>query len=93
MTAQGHPPLNAAIGPGIGPCCFEVGQEVADRFPEDVGETRWGATSVDLTAAIRSELEGMDVWVLGACTMHEESLYSHRRTRTAQRMATVAWVS
>jgi YfiH family protein len=93
MTAQGHPPLSAAIGPGIGPCCFEVGQEVADRFAEDVGETRWGATSVDLTAAIRRELEGMDVWVLGACTMHEESLYSHRRTRTAQRMATVAWVS
>ncbi len=28
--------LWAWIGPGIGPCCFEVGPEVADRFPPEV---------------------------------------------------------
>jgi hypothetical protein len=93
MTRHGHPPVSAAIGPGIGPCCFEVGPEVAERFPAYVSETRWGATSVDLAAAIQRDLGGLDVWVLGACTMHEESLYSHRRTRTAQRIATIAWVA
>lgn len=93
MTRQGHEPVAAAIGPGIGPCCFEVGPEVAERFPQDVAETRWGATSVDLISALRRQLDGMDVWVSGACTMHETSLYSHRRNRTALRNATIAWVS
>lgn len=93
MTAHGHPPVGAAIGPGIGPCCFEVGPEVAKKFPDYVRETSWGATSVDLAASIRRELDGLELWLLGACTMHEESHYSHRRTRTAQRIATIAWVA
>ena len=93
MSAQGHPPVTAAIGPGIGPCCFEVGPDVAERFPDHVRETTWGATSVDLAASIRAELEGLDVWLVGTCTMHGESHYSHRRTRTAQRIATIAWVA
>jgi polyphenol oxidase len=93
MIRQGHEPVAAAIGPGIGPCCFEVGPEVAERFPQDVAETRWGAISVDLISALRRQLDGMDVWVSGACTMHEMSLYSHRRNRTALRNATIAWVS
>ena len=93
MTRQGHEPVAAAIGPGIGPCCFEVGLEVAERFPQDVAESRWGATSVDLVSALRRQLDGLDVWVSGACTMHETSLYSHRRNRTALRNATIAWVS
>jgi YfiH family protein len=93
LTSRGHQPLMAAIGPGIGPCCFEVGPEVAARFPEDIAETRWGTTSVDLASAIRRELDGLEVWVSGACTMHETGLFSHRRTRTALRNATIAWVS
>ncbi len=93
MTRQGHEPVAAAIGPGIGPCCFEVGPEVAERFPQDVAATRWGATSVDLISVLRRQLDGIDVWVSGACTMHEPSLYSHRRNRTALRNATIAWVS
>jgi polyphenol oxidase len=92
MTRQGHQPWAAAIGPGIGPCCFEVGAEVAERFGEDLTETRWGTTSVDLAALIRRELEGLDVWLSGACSMHEMTFYSHRRSRTHLRNATIAWV-
>jgi copper oxidase (laccase) domain-containing protein len=93
MAEHGHRPLLAAIGPGIGPCCFEVGPEVASRFPEDVAETRWGSTSVDLVGAIRRELEGVEVWASGACTMHHPGLFSHRESRTALRHATITWVS
>ena len=93
MTRQGHEPGAAAIGPGIGPCCFEVGPEVAEQFPQDVAETRWGATSVDLVSALRRQLDGMDVWVSGACTMHEKTFYSHRRNRTALRNASITWVA
>ena len=93
MTRNGHVPGAAAIGPGIGPCCFEVGSEVAEQFPEDLRETRWGATSVDLASVLSRQLDGLDVWLSGACTMHETSLYSHRRNGTALRIATIAWVS
>jgi hypothetical protein len=48
---------------------------------------------VDLAAAIRRELDGLELWLLGTCTMHDESHYSHRRTRAAQRIATIAWVA
>jgi polyphenol oxidase len=42
--------LHAAIGPGIGKCCYEVGPDVAARFG---AETR---THVDLPAANRRQL-------------------------------------
>ena len=83
MTRQGHEPIAAAIGPGIGPCCFEVGPDVAERFPQDLTETRWGATSVDLAGSLRRQLEGLEVWLSGACTMHETGFYSHRRPHRA----------
>lgn len=92
MAANGHEPGWAWIGPGIGPCCFEVGPEVAARFPLDVTETGWGTTSVDLVAWLRRQLDGMDVWVSGACTSHHPGLYSHRRNHTMLRHATITWV-
>jgi YfiH family protein len=92
MTAHGHEPRQGALGPGIGPCCFEVGIAVAERFPQDHAETRWGSTSVDLAASIRRQLEGVEVWVSGACTMHDPGLFSHRENRTLLRHATIVWI-
>ena len=42
--------LHAAIGPGIGKCCYEVGPDVAAHF----GET--GRTHIDLAEANRQQL-------------------------------------
>lgn len=92
MSASGHEPTSGAIGPGIGPCCFEVGTDVVERFPDDVRETTWGSASVDLTATLRRQLEGLDVWLAAACTMHQTGLYSHRQNRTLLRNAAIAWV-
>ncbi len=92
MSARGHEATSAAIGPGIGPCCFEVGVEVAGRFPSDQARTTWGSASVDLSTAIRRELEGLDVWLSGACTMHEPGLFSHRENGTLLRHASIVWV-
>lgn len=92
MTEAGFEPEGAFIGPGIGPCCFEVGEEVAERFPGMTGETTWGTVSVDLRAAIRSQLEGMSVWESSSCTVHDPGWYSHRADGADQRQAAVAWV-
>lgn len=93
MAAHGHQPKKAAIGPGIGPCCFEVGVEVTERFRGYVAETSWGTQSVDLVSSLRKELADLEVWVYGACTAHDPGLYSHRRNRTLLRHATIAWVT
>lgn len=64
-TAHGAiAPLEAAIGPAIGACCFEVGPEVAEQFiarwPAEGGFARAsespGRSMVDLVAAATHEL-------------------------------------
>jgi len=92
MTAAGHPPSRAGIGPGIGSCCFEVGAEVAVQFPESVAMTGWGTTSVDIPRLLRAQLSGLEVWASGSCTGHDPGWFSHRRDRTPRRMASLGWV-
>jgi hypothetical protein len=76
----------AAIGPGIGGCCFEVGEEVAAVFPDFVvGITERGKPKVDLTNAARQRLiaQGIPAHQISAqyeCTAClPERYFSHRR--------------
>jgi YfiH family protein len=83
--------IAAAIGPGAGPCCYEVGDEVHAAFGTS-GRT------VDLKAIARERLEQAGVAVVhdcGLCTMHDpERFFSHRRDRgVTGRQAGVAWRS
>jgi hypothetical protein len=83
--------IAAAIGPGAGPCCYEVGDEVRAAFGTS-GRT------VDLKAIARDRLEQAGVAVVhdcGLCTMHDpERFFSHRRDRgVTGRQAGVAWRS
>lgn len=93
MGDAGHDPQRAFVGPGIEPCCFEVGEEVSGQFPTRQSKTTWGTDSVDLLGALRDQLAGLDVWVAGKCTHHREGLLSHRRDGTRARMAAVGWIS
>jgi YfiH family protein len=83
QSKYGTKPIDvvAAIGPSIGPCCFEVGPEVP--LPV-VGR------KADLWAANREQLERVGVgriWVAERCTMCEpESFYSFRRGKDTGRM-------
>jgi YfiH family protein len=85
----------AAIGPGIGPCCYEVGGEVLGAFA-DLPEVARGRM-LDLPEVARQLLgrAGVErVESTGLCTSCEPELFfSHRRDdgRTG-RQAGIAWL-
>jgi polyphenol oxidase len=76
-------PPAAAVGPGIGGCCYEVGPEVAERFADVPGAL--DGRMLDLRRVIAARLEAAGVGVvehLDRCTSCEPDLYfSHRRDR------------
>jgi polyphenol oxidase len=86
----------AAIGPGIGPCCYEVGDEVLAAF-EGLGTGVADGRMLDLREAARRLLERAGVGSVTAselCTRcNPELFYSHRRDgeRTG-RQAGLAWI-
>lgn len=65
LAARGAAPaeLVAAAGPSIGPCCYEVGPEVAEafsaRFPAAVSQGPRGRAHLDLGAAAIAILVGL----------------------------------
>lgn len=92
MRAEGLSPLTILVGPSIGPCCFEVGSEVAAHFPTAVAQTTWGTRSIDLRKAIVEQVADLDVTLVAGCTRHDPGWLSHRKDATTARMATVAWL-
>lgn len=87
---------SAAIGPGIGPCCYEVGEEVLGAF-SDLGEGVARDRMLDLPEAARRLLAraGVErVEAAGLCTSCEEELFfSHRRDQgRTGRQAGLAWI-
>lgn len=92
MESLGWDPVRAAIGPGIGPCCFEVGTDVAAQFPGHLSTTTWGTVAVDLPSAVETQLRGLEVWQARVCTHCSDGFFSHRRDGTAFRSAGIGWV-
>ena len=87
---------DAAIGPGIGPCCYEVGEEVLGAFA-DLGEGLAEERMLDLTEVARRQLRAAGVERVasaGLCTSCEAELFfSHRRDDgVTGRQAGLVWL-
>lgn len=75
-------PTAAIVGPGIGPCCYEVGDDILAayraRFGPDVVQGRnldlWSAAERILHEAGVETVERLDV-----CTACDDRFFSHRR--------------
>jgi len=71
----------AAVGPGIGGCCYEVGEEVLEQFADVDGAA--SGRMLDLRAVIAAKLAAggvQSVQHVDRCTSCEPELYfSHRR--------------
>jgi YfiH family protein len=75
--------LHAALGPAIRSCCYQVGPEFRDHFPEDVQE-RQGHLYLDVIAANRRQLVKAGVLPehiadSGVCTCCSQEYFSFRR--------------
>lgn len=90
--------LTAAIGPGIGPCCYEVGEEVAAPFRERFGDDVVRESRLDLWTSAERALNASGVEQVhrfDRCTACEpETFFSHRRDagRTG-RQGVIAYVT
>jgi copper oxidase (laccase) domain-containing protein len=84
----------AAIGPGAGACCYEVGPELHERFPAFLAGSK-----LDLAGIARDQLAAAGVATVhdcGVCTMcsTEHRLFSYRREGAETgRQALFTWLS
>jgi YfiH family protein len=85
MRKQGAATIDAWVGPRVCGGCYEVPaamrDEVAAAVPAAYACTTWGTPSVDIGAAVGSQLvaAGCTVHDVAACTRESPDLYSHRR--------------
>lgn len=97
-------PLQAWIGPAIGPTAFQVGGDVYQAFthvdataaaafrPDPSDASKWLA---DLPALAEARLRAAGVETVvasGVCTVSDPGFFSYRRDGKTGRMATVAWL-
>jgi YfiH family protein len=87
----------AAAGPSIGPCCYEVGNEVLDAF-RSLGDGIASGRMLDLRAVVRRLLEqaGVErIEISDLCTSCNPDLFfSHRRDQgRTGRQAGLAWLA
>lgn len=88
--------IRAAIGPSIGRCCFEVGEEVVEAAYKLLGNDRFnivdnsenpGKYMLDLSLVVRARLIQLGISptkteIISQCTMCNTNLYwSHRGTK------------
>jgi len=89
--------LRAYVGPAAGGCCYEVGPEVAERFPPEYVANHQGSLRLDLKAfntdaLLEAGVQPSHIEVSPLCTITESHLlHSYRRDgpRSGRMMAVI----
>jgi YfiH family protein len=82
VAALGGSHLAAAVGPGIGPCCYEVGDDIRDAYRTRFGPTVVRGRNLDLWTAAERVLRDAGVESVeraDVCTACNAEFFSHRR--------------
>jgi polyphenol oxidase len=98
LRAEADGEVAAAVGPGIRPCCYEVGGDVVDAFRARALDGAIEGDRLNLTQAIGLELQRGGVEQISAvdlCTSCNPDLFfSHRRDGgVTGRQAGLAWLT
>lgn len=93
----GEGEIVAIIGPGAGPCCYEVGEEVHAAFGgAHRAQSPSSPQNIDLKTIARERLLAAgvaEVRDVGICTICDERFFSYRREGgRAGRQGGVAWL-
>jgi polyphenol oxidase len=96
-AARVGPGFAAVVGPGAGPCCYEVGGDVGGQLQRRFGDDVVTAGRADLTACAHRALTragSAEVTLAGLCTICDaERFHSHRRDGAGSgRQAVIAYL-
>ena len=98
MRELGCKEISAVIFPAIGLCCFEIGEELCERFKIAEIPMNYvnGKLHADLKTAIKNELIKAGIAEItdnSDCTFCGEGYFSYRKNKTEKRHATFVAVS
>lgn len=101
LRTAGASSVWAALGPCIGPCCYEFSEPdlvgLANRYGAGVrSTTRDGRLALDLPGAVAEAIARTGAELVsrsGACTSCSPGYFSFRARRETQRQAGVVWLS
>ncbi len=85
MQSLGAHDIQVSLGPAIGPCCFEVGPDVAAEFPglavpHDSGRPHLDLWKIAFSQAVAAGVDGCRIKAVRLCTMCQAALFfSYRR--------------
>lgn len=101
FAAFREPVAEVVLGPAIGPCCYEFGDDdlaaVAAGVHTDAASVRSvtsdGRPALDVPAAVAAAVRphGLELSIIGRCTGCAHDGYSHRVRRDPQRHVVAAW--
>ncbi len=72
------------IGPHIGPCCYEVGEEFKNYFREELIQ-RNQKIYLDMVSVVKNQMPHIEINTSGICTHCQFEFHSYRKDKTERR--------